>query len=285
MINRHADYVRAITEVGKALTSNLQPERVISTIMDSCSRLLEPQHWSLLMLDEASNTLGFEVAIGPASEKLKSLRLQMGEGVAGWVAQHRQPVVVARVADDPRFCSRFDQATEFATQSIACAPLISRGRLLGVIELIKDSHDPYPYCAADLELSVPFADFAAIAIDNARTFKQVENLTLMDACTGLHNRRFLDTFLRDEVVRATRYERPLSLVFIDLDHFKRVNDTLGHEVGTSLLASVGRLLRVQTRETDRAIRTAATSSSWCCRRPVARAPWRRQRASKKRSAI
>lgn len=251
---RYLDYFQALTEVGKALTSNLQHQEVLDAIMRALSQLMKPRNWSLMLLDPATDELYFEIVVGEAAEKIKHLRVKVGEGIAGWVAAHKRSVVVKDVANDPRFAKRFDIEAGFNTQSIVCVPLVCRGQMLGVIELIKQLNDPDPYNDDDLHVLNPFADFAAIAIDNARTFRRVEMLTMVDEWTQLYNARFLEGSLRDEVLRAKRYKHPLSLVFFDLDRFKTVNDTWGHSVGSALLASVGKILRDSVRETDRPIR-------------------------------
>jgi diguanylate cyclase (GGDEF)-like protein len=251
---RYLDYFQALTEVGKALTSNLRHDEVLSAIMRSLSQMMKPRNWSLMLLDPEKDELYFEIVVGEAAEKIKHLRVKVGEGIAGWVAAHRRSVVVPKVADDPRFASRFDQETNFQTQSIVCVPLICRDQVLGVIELIKHAGDPDPYDDDTLQVLNPFADFAAIAIDNARTFRRVEVLTVVDEWTQLYNARFLENNLKDEVLRAKRYQHPLSLIFFDLDRFKTVNDTWGHSVGSALLATVGKILRDTIRETDRGIR-------------------------------
>ena len=251
---RYLDYFQALTEVGKALTSNLRHDEVLQAIMRSLSQMMKPRNWSLMLLDPATDELYFEIAVGDAAEKIRHLRVKVGEGIAGWVAQHKRSVVVAKVADDPRFSSRFDAQSNFQTHSLVCVPMICRDKVFGVIELIKEESDPDPYSDDDLHVLNPFADFAAIAIDNARTFRRVEVLTVVDEWTQLYNARYLETALKDEVLRAKRYNHPLSLIFFDLDRFKTVNDTWGHSVGSALLATVGKILRETIRETDRAVR-------------------------------
>jgi diguanylate cyclase (GGDEF)-like protein len=247
------DYFVALTEVGKALTSDLELSRVLASVMTSLSQLLQPRNWSLLLIDRDSNELYFELVVGDAAEKLKDLRLRVGEGIAGWVAERGEPLVVPRVADDPRFSARMDDLSKFHTASIVCVPLIVRGETLGVIELVRNASEP-PFCPDDLTILTPFADFAAIAIFNARTFARVQELTQRDEWTGLYNARFLQTCLVDEVARADRHDRPLSVVFIDLDMFKTVNDTHGHAAGSGTLREFARIMTTLVRKTDRAIR-------------------------------
>ncbi|MBN1961511.1 MAG: sensor domain-containing diguanylate cyclase [Deltaproteobacteria bacterium] len=253
-LTHYLDYFRALSEVAKALTKSLKLDDATSTIGEAITQLLKPRDWSLLLIDEPTQELYFAVAMGEAADKIKNLRLKIGEGIAGWVAEHRESLLVPKVADDPRFCPKADQLTSFHTSSILCVPLICRDRVLGVIELIKGGDDPEPYQEEHLELLTPIADFAAIAIDNAITFERLQDMTIIDEWTGLYNARFLHRFIEEESRRAKRYRHDLSIVFIDLDHFKQVNDTHGHSVGSTLLCYIGDVIKTCIRDTDRAIR-------------------------------
>ena len=123
-------------DVAKALTSSLDLDAILQTIMQKMAEFFRPDTWSLLMVDEQRNELYFAIAIGEASESVKNLRLKMGEGIAGWVAQHGQTLIVPDVAKDPRFAKRIDESTKWETRSIVCLPLRSRHRVLGVIQLV-----------------------------------------------------------------------------------------------------------------------------------------------------
>ncbi len=253
-LTRYLDYFQALSETAKSVTGTLEVHAVLERVMQALRQLLKPRHWSLLLLDEAKQELYFEIAVGDVADKIKDMRVRVGEGLAGWVAANKQPLLVPKVADDPRFSPRFDRASAFQTASVLCVPLLCRGSILGVIEIVKDAQDPEPFTEEHLQVLGPIADFAAIAIDNARTFKRVEELTIIDEWTTLYNARFLRTCLADEVTRAQRYSRELSLIFLDLDGFKAVNDSHGHGVGSALLRHLGTLLRRSVRETDRAVR-------------------------------
>ncbi|MEO1171066.1 MAG: sensor domain-containing diguanylate cyclase, partial [Myxococcota bacterium] len=253
-LTRYLDYFHLLTEVGKTLTSTLKRDELIDNLLRSVSQLMEPQDWSLLLLDPETQELYFDVVVGAAADSIKDIRLPIGEGIAGWVAEQRKPAVVKDTQKDPRFSNRVDKASQLQTQSVLAVPLISRDQVLGVLELIRTAEDPEPYTEEDLEVLLPFADFVAIALENVNAFQRVEDMTLVDEWTGLHNARYLQQALPQEVQRAERYQHDLSLLFIDLDRFKAVNDTHGHSVGSALLRVVARFIESNTRDTDRTAR-------------------------------
>lgn len=252
-LQRTVDELAVLNEIGKALTASLDIGEVMHVILAKVSELLKPRNWSLLMKDEATGELYFHAAVGAGSEKLVGLRVKPGEGIAGWVAEHNLPLLVPDVAQDPRFASRFDAASRFHTASILCVPLAFKGRMLGVIELVNGQGDGV-FSEEDLRILGTVAEFSAIAIENARNFHKVQELTVLDDHTGLFNSRHLKRQLDAEVVRATRFGHPVSLIFFDLDHFKGVNDSHGHQAGSRVLHEVGRLLARTLRSTDVPVR-------------------------------
>ncbi len=241
-----------LREVAKTLASTLDLKEVLNKIMEIIAEIFQPQDWSLLMLDELQEELYFAVAVGQAGQKLKEVRLKLGEGIAGWVAKNAQPLITEDAYNDPRFARWVDGVTGFKTGAVACLPLISKGKVLGVIELF--SQERKVMSSHEIELLGALVDFAAIAIENARFVERIKDLTVIDDVTGLYNSRHLHTLLETEISRSIRYQAPFSLIFLDLDHFKMVNDTHGHLVGSRLLKEVGQLYKYGLRNIDWALR-------------------------------
>ena len=173
---------------------------------------------------------------------MKGLRVPLGQGVAGWVAATGNPLVVPNVNLDPHWSTFAKSYPDLNISSIACVPIRSGENTLGVIQLLNSKLDLLS------EYSISFlrilCDYAAIAIQNARSVNLIQELSITDDCTGLFNARRLYTML-DEKTALKELGRPVPfcLLFLDLDHFKNVNDTHGHLVGSRLLAEVGGVLR------------------------------------------
>ena len=249
--DRQSDELTIFHEVAKALTSSLDLDAILRTIMEKLAAYFGPGSWSLLMLDETSREFYYAAAVGNECEKVNDLRLRTGETLARWVIEHGEPLVVLDVNGDPRI--RPSSNGEFFAEgcSVVCMPVRTGGKMLGVIQLMKV--DMVVYARNEMLLRT-LADYAAIAIENARAVQRVQELSITDDCTGLYNSRHLFTVLSEEVHRSQRFGYEFSLLFLDLDHFKRVNDEHGHLIGTKLLGQVGQTLRDNLRLIDTAFR-------------------------------
>ena len=235
-------HLRVFHDVARALTQTLELEEILRIIMDKMTGFFNPERWSMLMVDEQAQELYYPIAAGENDASLKDLRIQMGEGIAGWVASSGTALVVPDVALDPQW-SAFSRAhPELRIQALACIPIRSGDKTLGVIQLFNSKLDMMSeYSQSFIRI---LCDYAAIAIQNARSVKLIHELTITDDCTSLFNARHLYTMLDEQVaVAGSNREHRFSLLFVDLDHFKEVNDTHGHLVGSRLLAEVGSLMK------------------------------------------
>ena len=239
-------------EVGKAVASTIDLHQVLETIMEKISDFLQPDTWLLLLLDEKSNELHYEIAIGAGTDNLKDVQVKLGEGIGGWVAEHGEAVLIEDVRTEPRF-SLENEIWAPGARSIVCVPVKGRERVLGVIELVNSSRNEH-FGEKDIPVLANLADYAAIALENARYVQRIHDLTITDDCTALFNARHLNFVLDAEIYRSTRYDYEFSVVFIDLDHFKLVNDTHGHLVGSKLLWHMGNLVKGHLRLIDYAFR-------------------------------
>ena len=198
---REAGEVAVFHELGKALTSSLQLDQVLRTIMEKIEEFLRPDTWSLLLVDDEKRELYFELAVGKNAQILKDVRIKMGQGIAGWVAENEKVVIVPDVSHDTRFFAQVDEKTKMETHSIVAVPVRYRDHCLGVIELV-NCVGPDGFHDRDLALLEALADFAAIALENARTVKRIHELTITDDCTALYNARHMNFILETEVYRC-----------------------------------------------------------------------------------
>ena len=238
-------------DVAKALTSSLDLDIVLQTILEKTAAYFKPETWSLLMMDDSTREFHYAVAVGPGCESVNALRLTSGESLARVVVESGNPLVIAEVNLD----KRIDPASKddfFARPcSVVLMPVRTGGRVLGIMQLVNS--DMQIYTRGEMLLQA-LADYAAIAIENARAVQRIQELSITDDCTGLYNARHLSTVLAEEVRRSQRFNYEFSILFLDLDHFKHINDQHGHLIGSKLLGQVGAALRSNLRLVDAAFR-------------------------------
>lgn len=233
---RRPDF-RIFLRAAGLLNSSLDLDIVLRELLDGLDRLLQPTHWSLLLRDLETGELVFTLVRGDAQPQLLQRRLAPDEGIAGWVATHDEALLIPDVATDPRFSARMDTLSGFRTRSVVAVPLRARARCIGVLELINALHERV-FDASDVEILQSYADFAAIAIHNARTHEAIVELSNNDPLTGLRNSQYFIQCIEQAIARAT----PFAIVFFDMDRFKALVDTHGHVRGSAALAEVGRWL-------------------------------------------
>lgn len=226
-------------ELGKALTSELEPSQLYQSVLKKVSDLLPAANWSLLLVDEESETLRFELCVGMDLDVVKDVRLRIGEGVAGQTALQKKPIVVEDVSRCHFFYNRVDQLSNCVTRSIICVPLIFGGEVLGVIEVV----NPADTGRKALDLLAVIADYAAIAVENMNRYRAIQSLAIHDGLTGLYNTRYLYEALSRLTGPTRETGRPVSLIFMDLDNFKNVVDTLGHLKGSRALQEVAKTIK------------------------------------------
>ncbi len=236
-----------LSDTIQAAGSLLDPCMVSRFIMERSARLVASERWRLYRVDEGAGLLRLDTYHDPRDGTPPAAELSLDEGVAGWTARYRR-------------IGRFDLAhggpeSEWRNEwpgvpprLLLSVPLVSRGRVIGVAEFGDPASSRFQ--PAEVETIGALMEPAAIALDNAQLFRKIEERTVTDDLTGLYNARFMDNYLRREAKRAARYGHPVSLLFLDLDGFKSVNDTHGHMAGSRTLVEVGEVLRENVREID-----------------------------------
>ena len=236
-------------EMGKSIASAATLHETLQAVMKQIGDIFAPLNWSLLLRDFKTGDLRFAVAVGSGRDQLEGKVLPRGKGIAGWIAENKQSVIIEDVRKDSRFSNEMDGLTGFVTKSIIGVPLVSRGKVFGVIELINKLNGE-PFTPLDLKILTTLADFTAIAIEKAYYLSSLKRLASTDELTGLPNRRSFLKILEKENQRCRRYHTIYTVLLLDIDDFKKINDMYGHSVGDAVLRKMAQILQEQIRAVD-----------------------------------
>ena len=168
-----SEKVAAAVEIGSIVNSTLNLAEVLGLIMRYVNRVTNSMASSLMLLDERTGELVLSVPTGPKAAKLTDMRIPASEGIAGWVVEHGQPVLVPDVKKDERFYKEVDRVSRFKTKSIVCVPLKAKTKLIGVLEVM-NKVDGTSFTEEDVALMSIFAYQAAMAIENARLYSELK---------------------------------------------------------------------------------------------------------------
>ncbi len=170
-LEKRVEELAILNELSTSLSSTLDLDKVLTLIMERINAVLKVQAGSLLLIDDKTGELVFQIALGEKAEEVKPFRLQMGQGIAGHVAQSGKPLMISDAQKDHRHYKAVDVTTDFLTRSLLCVPMVVKGKVIGVIEIMNKLEGDFT--ESDLTLLNSIATYAAIAIENARLHQSV----------------------------------------------------------------------------------------------------------------
>jgi diguanylate cyclase (GGDEF)-like protein/putative nucleotidyltransferase with HDIG domain len=242
--NAHRE-VYALYEIARTFGSSLDIGDRAHVLVDKVSHVVPYDTCVVYLFDEVKNYARVTHVAGRHAEVLRARCVAPGEGVIGFVLANRCPVN----GFDPMLdFTEFALPEEEHYHSMVALPLLKEERLLGVIAVY--SHDYEPYTDDHVRLLDMVARLAGDAFANSLQHAEAESNALTDSLTGLPNARALHLRFSEEESRARRTQQAFQVVMLDLDEFKQVNDTFGHQTGDQMLREVGRVLQAQLREYD-----------------------------------
>lgn len=239
---------KTIAEVGRTIAAILDLDTLLSQVVDLIAQNFRYYHVHIFQVDQDSDSALYKAGTGEAGLTIaeEGLRLKVGEeGLVGWVARHGEPVLVHDVSQDPRYYAHPDLPD---TRSELNVPIRAGEKVIGVLDV--QSTELNAFDESDLDTLQTLADQLAVAMENARLYEETQQLAITDGLTGLHNLRYFYEALEKEIQRSERYHRSVSLIMLDIDNFKRYNDTYGHLAGDDLLTELAQLMSKVTRQTD-----------------------------------
>jgi diguanylate cyclase (GGDEF)-like protein len=245
----------AVEELAAAHAGAIDPEQLVRApaavrdLLAEIVRAVPSQSVALLLFDPHGRGLVFSASRRLQAGVIDGMRMRTDQGIAGWVARHREPLLLEDASSDPRYNRSIEALTNFRPRSMLCVPIVSRAALLGVIQVM-NRIDGRAFDERQLRLVQILADHVAIAIENAALYRQAQVAAVTDDLTGLGNSRQLNQVLPQRLAEG----RPLALLVLDFDNFKQVVDRYGHLVGGQTLAYLGHLIAALLRPGDIAAR-------------------------------
>jgi diguanylate cyclase (GGDEF)-like protein len=246
---RKAQEFEALYQVSRAMASSLELQEILERISRSVSGLLEGRAMSLMLLGQDGHSL-----TTVAGYNLPDETPELGGGRAAAnspsfaAVRKKRPITIPDLGQDDGYAEWAAAMLARGYRAFLAIPLVVQDRALGCMNVYATA--PHVFSADEVQLFSTFASQAAVSIENARLFEETRQLAITDPLTGLANHRQFYNQLSREVRRAQRYDRPLSLLMLDLDHFKQFNDQYGHLAGDQALREVADVLRQNARSVD-----------------------------------
>ena len=235
--------------MGRRLSRLGELEAVCERLVEQLGQAMHAERVALALYRPEEDRLAIVATSGYPAESVKDVRIEPGAWVVGHVYLSRRPVLVKDAGQIQR--PTLEQR-RYRTKSFVAVPMLAGGQTVGVLTAT-DKRDGSPFTEHDARAMRIFSVSAALAIQAARHSAEASRLAYaatIDALTGLFNRHYLDARLHQEIERARRSGTSLTLLLLDIDDFKTVNDTMGHQVGDSILNGVGNVLRSSVRVFD-----------------------------------
>jgi len=230
---------RSVERMGEVLRSTHDLSKLLSVVLETAITAVGARAGAIWLIAPSRAELALRVARG-LDAKAADSRPPIGEGIAGMVAQTRKPILI------PGSEAPAPGRWEPREPTVIAVPIESETQLIGVLGLYGRGL-PQPFDALDLDTVRSLARQAAVGIENVLLHQEAQRLSITDGLTSLWNYRYMNMRLSQEVERALRFSRALSVLVIDIDHFKQINDRCGHQRGDAILAELANRAVSETR--------------------------------------
>ncbi len=237
--------LQMIQRLSTKISSKLEKEELLRLIVELFMEVAQVEKGSLMLWDEEREELLIAHGIGISEEAKRTLRLKMGEGVAGKALEEKRPIMISDTLRDTWYKPLKMEKKVHKTETLLSLPLIVKGEGIGVITL-SNKVSRQPFIRRDEELLSTLASHAAVAVQNAILYEKA----IHDGLTGLYTHTFFQNRLEEETEKARKYRAPLSLLMMDIDHFKGFNDTYGHPAGDRVLVDIAQITKEAIRGAD-----------------------------------
>ena len=243
--------IETLFNIVATVSQTLNLSELLDSVLERVLSLSDIEAGGIFLLDGRTNDLVLRAHRGVSEQFARHVeRMTVGEGFARRAARARKPIIVGEVPPGAKFADFL--LNNESVRSLAAIPIMVKERFLGVINLVSNRHRDFS--EQEVRLLETIASQVGVAVENAQLYEQALELAFTDGLTGLYNRRYMIDQIERELSRSHRSGNPLTLVMIDLDGLKRINDRYGHHRGDSVLSGIGEIIKANTRSSDIAAR-------------------------------
>jgi len=256
ILQRRIRELNALYSISRNISELINLDKILKDVLDEAIKTLDTERGSLMLIDDDEQKLEVKVATGFSGTAENKVLIPIGEGIAGKVFSDCESIVSNSGDIDPRFKSFSSMepgasaGQAYKVRNLLCVPLImGEKKCIGVINIV-NKIDNSRFTEDDVKLMETIAHHAATLIENSKLYK----LATVDGMTGLYVHRYFQVRLKEEFIRSVRYDNNISVIMTDIDHFKKFNDTYGHQCGDMVLTHVAKIVRDTIRNIDIAAR-------------------------------
>jgi diguanylate cyclase (GGDEF)-like protein/PAS domain S-box-containing protein len=250
-VRRYTKQLEALFNIGATVSQTLNLEELLDSVLDTVLMVMGVEVGGIFLLDKQTSKLLLKTHRGMSPEFARRVQVvSIGDGFIGKVAKLGKPILAEDVSADSKLS--WMRKMGDGIQSFAAVPIMAKEKILAVMGVGSGKHREFP----DWEMLMldTIANQIGMAIENAQLYEHALELAFTDGLTGLYNRRYIMEQIEREFIRAQRSKAPLSLIMVDLDELKAINDRFGHHEGDGFLKEVARIVKVNTRASDVAAR-------------------------------
>ncbi|MBI4847923.1 MAG: sensor domain-containing diguanylate cyclase [Nitrospirae bacterium] len=234
-------------EITNILTAAPDLNKSLTSVMVKAKAAAGAETWSLI-IDAAFKKIPLR-----SSRNIQKIRFETGAGLNGVVLGKGKPVIVQDVSKDKRFGKQADKFRDVKIRSLICVPLKIKDKPVGVLRLINKRRGA-TFTPDDVKLLMNISYHAASVLEREYLYQKIEEISITDDLTGLYNIRYLYKSIEVEIERSRRYGSLFSIIFMDIDSLKKVNDRFGHLTGSKVLIETAGIIQINLRKVDVVIR-------------------------------
>ena len=248
--------INVLLGISRGLSHRTSIQKTLEEICVHVESFFSPRHLAFLLVEPDTGDLTFNHVVGEKAELVSGKKLRKGTGLAGWVAETGEPLLIEDTAQDPRFATQFLTAKTKGCSTVMVVPIKSGDLVYGVMELIDTRHGER-FTQGNLADFSAIAEVTSVALERAYYFQAMKRMAETDQLTGVPNKRSFDRFMEREIEVCKRYGTPSSVVTTKIDNLRRLNEEYGPSSVDKIIQMLASVLAEEVRKVDVTCRIAS----------------------------